>query len=102
MFPVTKTHIITLNLIHPTGGKQVGLLGKAIGLIGETRRSHGNPLVVEVGLYVEFGRKVGRNSLISAPQPRKNSAYNDLTPVFCSIADTVGEFTSGWQLVILK
>jgi hypothetical protein len=24
--------------------------------------------------------------VISVPQPRKNSAYNDLTPVFCSIA----------------
>jgi hypothetical protein len=51
---VTKTHIITLNHIHPIGGKQVGLPGKAIGLIGETRRSHGDPLVVEVGLYVEI------------------------------------------------
>jgi hypothetical protein len=64
---MTKTHIITLNHIHPTGGKQVGLLGKAIGLIGETRRSHGHLLGVEVGLYVEFRRESGQNRPVPAP-----------------------------------
>ena len=67
MLPVTKTHIIILNHIHPIGGKQVGLPGKAIGLIGETRRSHGDPLVVEVGFYVEFGRYPRQDGPIPAP-----------------------------------
>jgi hypothetical protein len=43
-------------------------------------------LGIEFGLYVQFVRKSGRNNLISAPYPRKNLAYNDLTPVFFSIA----------------
>ena len=33
----------------------------------EAGHFHGYLLVVEVGLYVEFGRKSGQNSLISAP-----------------------------------